>query len=180
MKKILFTTLALLTIVLTATAQETREKVSRNRISAQISFAQKFMLIKLDKKNEKTWYAVMSYPVTYYNYYAVYGKNVKPQGRDINDVMMMGDKKKRDFAADAAKLYSGLSFHVATATELQRALGRNYNVASENGPYSHATNGFDLACPYSTYLRMKKLIKAYRDQLSSPPRRTNSHGNGVG
>ena len=73
MKKILFTTLALLTIVLTATAQETREKVSRNRISAQISFAQKFMLIKLDKK-------------------------------------------KRDFAADAAKLYSGLSFHVATAT----------------------------------------------------------------
>ena len=176
--------LVLFALVQAATAQET-EKVSGNQRSAQISLAQKFMLIKYDKNNTKTWYAVMSYPVTYYNYYAVYGKNVKPYGKDINDVMMMGDKKRHDFAAAASSLFSGLSIHVATATELHRALAKHYNLSSENGPYSHTTNGFYLACDYSTYKRMRKLIKMYlsNQNSTSPPRRRPArvaHGSGVG
>ena len=161
MKKIFLTMFVLTVITLTATAQD------GNRRSAQISLAQKFVLVKYDKDDQKTWYAVMSFPVTYYNYYAVTGRNIRPQNKDINSVIMMGDNEKQKFAHAASNLFDGVTFRVASTTELHRALSKHFNIQSENGPYSCATNGFYLSCSYKTYKRMKKLINEYLSDKKS-------------
>lgn len=150
----------LFAITLTATAQ------NDNQMSALISLSNKFTLIKWDKQDSKTWYAVMSHPISYYNYYAVTGKNIRPKNRDVNDVITRGVDREK-FAAKASSLYSGMFFHVATATELQRALAKHYNISSENGPYSCATSGFYLACDYKTYKRMKLKVKEYLEEKKS-------------
>ena len=48
----------LFAITLTATAQ------NDNQMSALISLSNKFTLIKWDQQDSKTWYAVMSHPIS--------------------------------------------------------------------------------------------------------------------
>ena len=58
-------------------------------------------------------------------------------------------------------LFFNPKFHIASTSELYKALNLHYNIQSENGPYSIATKGFYLVTDYTGYQRMKALVKKY-------------------
>ena len=157
MKKRLFImTVLLVAIVMGATAQN----MSSQRRAQLVASSTKFALIK-DGKNKKNWFAVMYFPVSYGDYYGVTGKNKRPRNSSITDVMAMGDTDKRKFVQACNSFDNRMKFHVATTSELYKALNKRYNIQSENGPYSIATKGFYLAMDYNSYKRMKALVKKY-------------------
>ena len=160
MKKNLILTILFVMAVLNVAAQH-------GSTGELVNLAQKFMLIKTNKP-----YAVMSYPVTYWDYYIITGKNIRPSYRSATDVApISGHEDRIKVAKKASQLYSGITVHVATASELHTALGLRYNISSENGPYSHATNGFYLAMDYDSYKKMKKLVSQYRSGTKPNKRR---------
>lgn len=160
MKKNLILTILFAMAVLNASAQH-------GSTGELVNLAQKFMLIKTKKP-----YAVMSYPVTYWDYYIITGKNIRPTYRSAVDVApISGHEDRVKVAKKASQLYSGITVHVATASELHTALGLRYNISSENGPYSHATSGFYLAMDYDSYKKMKKLVSQYRSGTKPSKRR---------
>jgi hypothetical protein len=157
MKKRLFIMTALLVaIVMGATAQN----MSSQRRAQLVASSTKFALIK-DGKNKKNWFAVMYFPVSYGDYYGVTGVNKRPRNESITDVMMMSDTDKKKFLKALNAFDKKMKFHIASTSELYKALNLHYNIQSENGPYSIATKGFYLVTDYTGYQRMKALAKKY-------------------
>ena len=74
-------------------------------------------------------------------------------------LVKVGKNKKNWFALMYFPVSYG--FHIASTSELYKALNLHYNIQSENGPYSIATKGFYLATDYTGYQRMKALAKKY-------------------
>ena len=146
MKKILVW-MVLMALALTAGAQN----ISQQRRAQLTASSTKFTLVKIGK-NKKNWYALMYFPVSYGDYYGVTGVNKRPRNASITDVMMMSDTDKFD---------KKMKFHIASTSELYKALNLHYNIQSENGPYSIATKGFYLVTDYTGYQRMKALVKKY-------------------
>ena len=157
MKKRLFIMTALLVaIVMGATAQN----MSSQRRAQLVASSTKFALIK-DGKNKKNWFAVMYFPVSYGDYYGVTGVNKRPRNESITDVMMMSDTDKKKFLKALNAFDKKMKFHIASTSELYKALNLHYNIQSENGPYSIATKGFYLVTDYTGFQRMKALAKKY-------------------
>ncbi len=147
------------------------QNMSSQRRAQLVASSTKFALIKIGKDTKK-WYALMYFPVSYGDYYGVTGKNKRPRNASITDVMSMSDTDKRKFVQACNAFDNRMKFHVATTSELYKALNKHYNIQSENGPYSIATKGFYLAMDYNSYKRMKALVKKYG--------RTGHSGAGVG
>lgn len=128
----------------------------------QISLAQNFMLIT----KAKTPYAVMSHPITYWQYYVVTGKKITPPSKSVTEVapFYTDNKAKENFAKQASLLWGGIKVHVATAAELQTALKYHYNISSESGPYSHTTKGIYLAMSEANYKKMMKWVQQHNRQ----------------
>ena len=145
MKKLFFVFVALLGMTTVTMAQN----YDNNRKKAMYDASGKFTVV--DNK-----YAVMYYPVTYYDYYAVTGKKVNGR-KGINDVMPMQQNDRVRFAQDASALNKKVSFHVASSSELQQALQKKKNIQSESGPYNTSTKGFYLAMDYQSYQAMQAL-----------------------
>ena len=157
MKKRLFIMTALLVaIVMGATAQN----LSQQRRAQLKASSTKFTLVKVGK-NKKNWFAVMYFPVSYGDYYGVTGVNKRPRNESITDVMMMSDTDKKKFLKALNAFDKKMKFHIASTSELYKALNLHYNIQSENGPYSIATKGFYLVTDYTGYQRMKALVKKY-------------------
>ena len=149
MKKVVFLLVALMGMATSAVAQN----YDSNRQKAMYDASSKFIVV--DKK-----FAVMNYPVTYYDYYAVTGK--KANGRNsITAVMPMSTNDRARFSQAASAIDKKMTFHVATTNELQQALQKKLNIQSEAGPYNFTTQGFYLAMDYQRYLRMQSLRKQY-------------------
>jgi uncharacterized protein YjhX (UPF0386 family) len=103
----------------------------------------------------------MYFPVSYGDYYGVTGVNKRPRNASITDVMMMSDTDKKKFLKKLNAFDKKMKFHIASTSELYKALNMHYNIQSENGPYSIATKGFYLVTDYTGYQRMKALVKKY-------------------
>ncbi len=125
------------------------------------SLSTKFVVIK-DGEDKKKWYVLMNYPVSYGDYYGVTGINKRPRNANIFDVITsLSEPEKRRFVKAINSIDSRMQVRIATANQLQNALSKKYNISSENGPYSIATNGFYLYMSYNSYLRMRQLRKQY-------------------
>ena len=155
MKKMLVW-MVLMALALTAGAQN----ISQQRRAQLTASSTKFTLVKIGK-NKKNWYALMYFPVSYGDYYGVTGVNKRPRNASITDVMMMSDTDKKKFLKTLNAFDKKMKFHIASTSELYKALNLHYNIQSENGPYSIATKGFYLVTDYTGYQRMKALVKKY-------------------
>ena len=119
------------------------------------------MVIKEDE-DKKKWYVLMYYPVSYGDYYSVTGINKRPRNANIFDIITgLSESEKKQFLKACNSIDSRMQVRIATPNELQYALNKKYNISSENGPYSIATNGFYLYMSYNSYLRMRELRKQY-------------------
>ena len=136
------------------TTATTTPSADQERISAIKGFATKFVVV-----NKK--FAVMNYPVTYYDYYAIYGKKATPPaGRGITEVMYVTDTQKKNIAGAATKYFTGATIRVATSAVLHEALQRHLNIQSESGPYNSVTKGFYLYMDYKSYQNFMKYVKS--------------------
>ena len=136
------------------TSATTTPAADQGRISAIKGFATKFVVV-----NKK--FAVMNYPVTYYDYYAIYGKKATPPaGRGITEVMYITDTQKKNIAETATKYFTGSTIRVATSAVLHEALQRHLNIQSESGPYNSVTKGFYLYMDYKSYQNFMKYVQS--------------------
>ena len=125
------------------------------------SLSTKFVVIK-EGEDKKKWYVLMNYPVSYGDYYGVTGINKRPRNANIFDVITsLSEPEKERFVKAINSIDSRMQVRIATANQLQNALSKKYNISSENGPYSIATNGFYLYMSYNSYLRMRELRKQH-------------------
>lgn len=125
------------------------------------SLSTKFVVIK-EGEDTKKWYVLMFYPVSYGDYYGVTGINKRPRNANIFDVITsLSEPEKERFVKAINSIDSRMQVRIATANQLQNALSKKYNISSENGPYSIATNGFYLYMSYNSYLRMRELRKQH-------------------
>lgn len=141
-----------------------------NRSKAIGDFLSKFRVVL--KENPK--YAVMNYPITYYDIYAITGEYTNPKNVGIDEVVMMPDNEQKEIAKKASLLYvnastkvSKLKTEVARPIQLSKAIQHRINIQSEGGPYTYATKGFYLSIPYESYLSLTGLKKKVYEKLSS-------------
>ena len=161
MKKILLLMVVLIATSVTTTAQDWMK--DNNRVQAVYDFFGKFIYV--DK--EKPAYCVMNYPITYMDVYAITGKWTNPHGVSINAVVNVPDGERKKLATQAQQFYNNLNVHVATSSELSRALKLRYNIQSEGGPYNYSTKGFYLATPKRSYVKILLLRKKLKPIIQS-------------
>ena len=159
MKRFILTMLAIIAITMTASAQMPTDE---GQLKALYDFSSKFTLVKIQSIKP---YAVMWYPVTYYDYYAGTGKKMNPRNVGINAVYALSDNEKKKFVAQLNQLDKKITVHLATQKELTDAINyRRYNIQSENGPYNVVTRGFYIAMDKASYERMQQLRKRYNSR----------------
>ena len=150
--------LAIIAITITASAQFPTDE---GQLKALYDLSSKFTLVKPQSGKP---YAVMWYPVTNYNHFAVYGKKWDKY-LGINKVIVMPDGIKKMLVNKINKFDSKLKVRVATHKELTDAINnRRYNIQSENGPYNVVTKGFYLSMDEASYMRMQELRKRYNNR----------------
>lgn len=158
--RILILTMLLAAFVTGSALTAGAQNLSQQRRAQLKASSTKFTLVKVGK-NKKNWFALMYFPVSYGDYYGVTGVNKRPRNESITDVMMMSDTDKKKFLKALNAFDKKMKFHIASTSELYKALNLHYNIQSENGPYSIATKGFYLVTDYTGYQRMKALAKKY-------------------
>ena len=157
MKKTILTMLAIFAMTLTVSAQM---PTNPEQLKALYDFSSKFTLVRI--KSVKP-YAVMYYPVTYYDYFAGMGKKMNPRNVGINAVYALSDAEKKKLVAQLNKLDKKITVRLATNKELTDAINnRRYNIQSENGPYNVVTKGFYISMDEASYKRMQQLRSQYK------------------
>lgn len=152
---------AVFAMTTTVSAQMPADK---GQLKALYDFSSKFTLVKPQSGHLKP-YAVMWYPVTYYDYYAGTGKKMNPRSVGINAVYMLSDVEKKKFVEKLNKLDKKITVRLASNEELRTAIdNRRYNIQSENGPYNVVTKGFYISMDQASYKRMQELRKKYKPQ----------------
>ena len=163
MKKLMILLTAVFAMSITANAQDWKADLAR--VKAVSDFLKKFSLVT--QGSAATSYAVMNYPITYYDVYAITGKWTNPRNVGINDVVVMTLDKQKDLASQASQLYvinnqSKMAMELATDDQLNKAIQKRINIQSESGPYNHSTKGFYLSMPFKSNtvkLRFKKELE---------------------
>ena len=174
MKKLMILLTAVFAMSMTAKAQDWLG--DNARVKAVSDFLQKFRLVT----QETPKYAVMNYPITYYDVYAITGKWTNPRNVAVNDVVVMTLDQQKDLASQASQLYvinnqSKMAMELATDDQLNKAIQHRFNIQSEQGPYNHTTKGFYLSMPSKSNIA-KSIFKKDLEKILSSSTQTGESG----
>lgn len=167
---------AVFAMSMTANAQDW--KADLERVKAVSDFLKKFSLVT--QGSAATSYAVMNYPITYYDVYAITGKWTNPRNVAVNDVVVMTLDQQKDLASQASQLYvinnqSKMAMELATDDQLNKAIQHRFNIQSEQGPYNHTTKGFYLSMPSKSNIA-KSIFKKDLEKILSSSTQTGESG----
>lgn len=142
---------AVFAMSMTAEAQSWKNDISR--VKAVSDFLKKFRLVATE--SAATSYAVMNFPITYYDVYAITGKWTNPKKVAIDAVVVMTLDQQKELASQASQLYirnnqSKMKVELATDDQLSKALEKRLNIQSELGPYNFTTKGFYLSMSFKS------------------------------
>ena len=187
MKKLLILLTAVFAMSMTAKAQEWKN--DHARVQAVADFLKKFRLVT----QETPKYAVMNYPITYYDVYAIIGRWTNTRDVGISDVVRMTPEQQKELAEQASQLYqSKMKLELATDDKLSKAIHHRLNIQSELGPYTNATKGFYLSMSMESFFNLMTFQADLNDLLKDarlpstfkapamPPRVTGRSSDGKG
>lgn len=167
MRKLMILLTAFFAMNMTAKAQDWLGDPAR--VKAVSDFLKKFRLVT----QETPKYAVMNYPITYYDVYAITGEWTNPRNVAINDVIVLSQTKQIDMAKQASQFYvvnrqSKIKFNRATDSQLSKAIHHRLNIQSELGPYNYTTKGFYLSMSGDSYKNLQQFQKKLEKILQNP------------